>query len=130
MRHEEDPHRNRYNYFLGEQYADVAIWVISVDKGGVSSASSAAAHNSQKICRCTEISLRLWVGMKALSPNSIKSTNVHQQWQPQRQYFHFQYKNRRQDGSITEACVLTRTGEQRINVKVKFYLKGVMGTFI
>lgn len=48
MRHEEDPHRNRYNYFLGEQYADVAIWVISVDKGGVSSASSAAAHNSQK----------------------------------------------------------------------------------
>lgn len=49
MRHEEEPHRNRYNYFLGEQYADVAIWVISVDKGGVSSASSAAAHNSQKI---------------------------------------------------------------------------------
>lgn len=68
--------------------------------------------------------------MKVLSPNSIKSTNVLQQWQPQRQYFHFQYENRRQDSSITEACVLTRTGEQRIKVKVKFYLKGVMGTFI
>lgn len=71
----------------------------------------------------------LWVGMKALSPNSIKSTNVLQQWQPQRQYFHFQYENRRLDSSIREACVLTKTGEQRIKVKVKFYLKGVMGTY-
>lgn len=95
---------------MGEQHADVDIWVISADKRGVSSASSGAAYNSQIIA--TAQSLRVWAGMKALSPNSAKSTNVLQQWQPRRQYFHFRYENRWLDSSVSEACVLTRTGEQ------------------